>query len=367
MAKYCPENERMKRAYTLFLEAADGKQSATADVALRAIERFEISTGWAPFKKFHIEQARKFRQDLREEIGPAGKPLSAATIVSTLKCLRGFFLWLSREPGYRSALNANDAAYFRPADQDVRIATAKREKRVATLDEVKRVLALMPSGSVIEKRTRALVACAILTGARDGALASLRLKHIDLIARTLFQDGRDVKTKRRKTFTSNFFPVGPEPLDILAEYVALLRNDLGFSDDDPLFPATQMGRGADRAFAAVGLSRESWRGAAPIRKVFREAFAAAGLAYANPHSFRNTLTRLGERLCRTPEEWKVWSQNLGHESEATTFVGYGHVPADRHAEIMRALGSPRPVNLPASFDFAALKALLQSVESSDTK
>jgi hypothetical protein len=30
------------------------------------------------------------------------------------------------------------------------------------------------------------------------------------------------------------------------------------------------------------------------------------------------LARLGERLCRTPEEWKAWSQNYAHESEATT-------------------------------------------------
>jgi hypothetical protein len=106
--------------------------------------------------------------------------------------LRNFFLWLSREPGYRKAVSANDAGFFTPSEQDVRIATAKREKRVATLDEVKRVLALMPDASVIEQRNRALVAFAILTGARDGALASFRLKHVDLDARTLFQDGRDV-------------------------------------------------------------------------------------------------------------------------------------------------------------------------------
>ena len=99
-------------------------------------------------------------------------------------------------------------------------------------------------------------------------------------------------------------------------------------------------------------------------QVFRAAFEAANLPYARPHSIRDTLTRLGQRVCRTPEEWKVWSQNLGHESEATTFVGYGHVPADRHAEIMRALGEPRPVALPPGIDFAALKAFVQSIETS---
>ena len=44
MPKYCPENERVKRDYAFYLEAANGKQNATVDAALRAIERFEVST-----------------------------------------------------------------------------------------------------------------------------------------------------------------------------------------------------------------------------------------------------------------------------------------------------------------------------------
>ena len=363
MSKYCPENERVKRDYSFFLEAANGKQCATVDAALRAIERFETSTNFKSFRKFHVEQARSFRARLVEDLNAQGKPLSAATVTSTLKHLRNFFLWLSREPGYRKAVNANDACYFTPTEQDVRIATAKREKRVATVEQVKRVIALMPHITEIEQRNRALVAFVLLTGARDGALATFRLKHVDLDAGSVFQDGRNVRTKRRKTFTSNFFPVGREPLDIVKGYIELLRNHLGFSDEDPLFPSTEMGRGEDRGFVAVGLSRSPWRGAQPIRRVFKDAFASAGLAYANPHSLRNTLTQLGQRVCRTPEEWKVWSQNLGHESEATTFTGYGHVPAERHAEIMRALAVPRPAMLPPGLDIAALKAFVESAES----
>ncbi len=362
MSKYCSENEKMKRAYALFLEAADGKQSSTADAALRAIERFEKSTGLAPFKKFHIEQARSFRLDLSEETGPSGKSLSASTMVSTLKHVHRFILWLSREPGYRAAINANDAAYFTPSNQDKRIAAARREKPVASVDDISRVLSAMPCKTDIEQRNRALVAFALVSGARDGALASFRLKHIDIEAKTVFQDGRDVRTKARKTFTSDFFPVGPEPLAIFVDYLAMLRDELGFGPDDPLFPATHIGRGADRGFEAQGLSRGAWTTAEPIREIFRNAFAAAGLSYANPHSFRKTLARLGQRICKTPESWKAWSQNLGHESEATTFVGYGEVPRHRQAELMVELGTPRGDGSPAGLDMAALRALVKSVE-----
>lgn len=363
MPKYCSENEKVKRAYTFYLEAASGKQNATIDAALRAISRFEESTGHKPFVKFGVEQARSFRARL-VEVDANGKHLSAATLCTTLKHLRNFFLWLSREPGYRSRLNPNDAQYFNPSEQDRRIAGARREGHVPTLDDIKRVLAAMPYQSIIEKRDRALVAFAILSGARDGAMITLQLKHLNLAAGTVFQDGREVKTKRRKTFTSHFFPVGPEPLEIVTDYVNTLVAELRFGPEDFLFPSTRIGQAADRGFAAMGLTRRPWSSAAPIREVFRDAFAAVGLPYANPHSYRKTLVRLGQRLSRNPEEWKAWSQNLGHESETTTFVGYGEVPSRRQGEIMAALAKPRSTDV-AGLNIDALEAFLASARTAD--
>ena len=62
------------------------------------------------------------------------------------------------------------------------------------------------------------------------------------------------------------------------------------------------------------------------------------LPYFNPHSFRKTLTLLGERICRSPEEFKAWSQNFAHESVMTTFSSYWQVSERRQAEIIRSLG-----------------------------
>jgi integrase len=223
--------------------------------------------------------------------------LSSATIASTLKHLRNFFLWLSREPGFRSAINANDANYFTPSE-DIRVASARREKPIATLEEIKHVLALMPTVTAIERRNRALVAFTILTGARDGALVSFRLKHVDMKVQTVFHDAREVNTKLRKTFMSTFFPVGPEPIAIVADYLAMLTGELGFGPDEPLFPATQNGHGKDRSFCAEGLSRKPWRTAEPIRQIFRAAFAAVSLPYANPHSFRTRWCALVSAFAR---------------------------------------------------------------------
>ncbi len=364
MPKYCPENEKMKRAYSFFLEAADGKQSPTIDAALRAIDRFETSTNRKPFRKFNPEQARSFRTDLFEETGPRGNGLSAATITSTLKHLRNFFLWLSREPGFRAALNANDAKWFNPSEQDQRIAGARRERPVPTLADIKATLARMPCNSHVQKRDRAVLAFAILSGARDGAIATFRLKHVNLAAQTVFQDGRDVKTKGRKTFRSWFFPVGPEPLEIFADYYQMLKDDLGFGPDDPLFPSTAVGHGPDRGFEAQGLSRQHWSSTEPIRRIFRAAFAAAGLPTFNPHSLRKTLALHADSLNLTREEEKAYSQNFGHESIWTTRESYGTLPEHRQAEVMRRLGEPITGGKYSGLDIAALESFINSAKGS---
>ena len=60
----------------------------------------------------------------------------------------------------------------------------------------------MPAGSEIERRDRALIAFTILTGVRDGAMASLKLKHVDIEEGQVDQDARDVNTKFSKTFVT---------------------------------------------------------------------------------------------------------------------------------------------------------------------
>jgi integrase/recombinase XerD len=177
---------------------------------------------------------------------------------------------------------------------------------------------MMPAGSEIEWRDRALVAFILLTGARDSAIASMKLKHVDLKEGCVHQDAREVKTKFSKTVTTYFFPVGEEVRQIVADWIRFLLEDKLWGNDDPLFPATRVVLGTTRQFEAQGLEQAHWSTASPIRGVFREAFECAGLPYFHPHSLRKTLARLGEQVCQSPEEFKAWSQNLGHEQVLTT-------------------------------------------------
>jgi hypothetical protein len=41
-----------------------------------------------------------------------------------------------------------------------------------------------------------------------------------------------------------------------------------------------------------------------------------------------------QKVCRTPEQIKAWSQNLGHENIATTLTSYGTIDPHRQGEVI---------------------------------
>ncbi len=340
MKTHNPGNERIKRAYFTYLAEAKGFSEPTLDGIAKAMNRFETYTKFRDFKVFHIEQAKGFKASLAEQMSLRTKDrLSKATLYATLSALKRFFIWLAGQPGYKSRISYSDADYFNLSVKETRIAKAHREERVPTLEQIRHVIQTMPGATEIERRDRALIAFTVLTGARDGATASIKLKHIDLEQGLIDQDARQVNTKFSKSFATWFFPVGDRISQLVADWVNYLRREKLWGLDDPLFPATKIIVGANYHFEASGLDRKHWSSAGPIRKIFKDAFAAAGLAYFNPHSFRKTLALLGGQVCKSPEEYKAWSQNLGHENVLTTFSSYGDVGRHRQAEIIRALGN----------------------------
>jgi len=362
MTKHNPENERIKRKYFAYLKEAKRHSEQTVDAAAKALARFEEYTRHRDFKAFHFEQAVAFKRHLSEQKGQrSGEKLSKATLHATLTQLRQFFFWLAGQPGYKARLQYSDADYFNLSEKDTRIATAQRERNAPTLEQVKHVIQTMPSGNEIERRNRALIAFALLTGARDSAIASMKLKHVDLIQGCVHQDAREVKTKFSKTFTTYFFPVGDGLEEIVAKWVRFLREEKLWGNDDPLFPATRIVVGQTRQFEAAGLERGHWSTASPIRTIFREAFERAALPYFHPHTIRKTLARLGEEVCNSPEEFKAWSQNLGHEQVLTTFLSYGSVATDRQGAIIRGLGTARQSKQPGADDIA--EAVVRKLQS----
>ena len=109
----------------------------------------------------------------------------------------------------------------------------------------------------IDLRNRAVIAFTLLTGARDGAIASLKLKHVDVAEGKVVQDAREVHTKFSKTFTTWFFPVGDDVRQIVVDWVNYLATEKLFGPVDPLFPATEVVQDQYHQFQAGGLSRRA--------------------------------------------------------------------------------------------------------------
>jgi site-specific recombinase XerD len=358
MPTYNSSNERIKRQYFAFLKEAKRHSEPTVDAVAKALARFEADTRYRDFKAFHFEQAVAFKRRLAEQRSErSGEKLSKATLNATLAHLKRFFQWLACQSGYKSRLRYSDAEYFNLSEKETRIATARRQQTAPTIEQVKHVLATMPTDTDIHRRDRALIAFTLLTGARDRAIASFKLKHVDLDAMCVHQDAREVCIKFSKTFTTYFFPVGEDVSSIVADWVRYLRTELLWGNDDALFPATRVAVGKTRQFEVGGLDRAHWSSAARIRAIFREAFLVTGLPYFNPHSFRTTLVRLGQEKCQSPEQFKAWSQNLGHEGVLTTFYSYGSVESRRQGVLIRALSQATPSVHPDIAQFAKAVAL----------
>lgn len=342
MTKHNESNERIKRDYFAYLKEAQRFSEQSVDAAAMAIARFEQHNRHRDFKQFHREQAIAFKRHLVDQLNSRGTcRLSRSTVRSTLAALRKFFHWLAGRPGFRSRFDYSDADYFNPSERDSRIALAQRPRAVPTLDQILHVLSVMPGDTVVQRRDRALMAFLILTGCRDKAAVSIKLKHINLGKGFVFQDAREVETKFGKTITTYFFPVGDQPLQLVADWLAELQRDHQWGLEDPLFPATKIALGATATFQPDGIQRRHWKNADPVRRMFRSAFERAGLQYFNPHSFRHTLARLGQERCHSAEQMKAWSQNLGHEQMLTTFASYGRIEEHRQGEIIKALAKDR--------------------------
>jgi integrase len=337
-----PRNDRAKRDYLVWLKEAKQRSPTTVDQARHAIDRLEAYTGAKDFGTFNKEQAIAFKTALLANKTTAGKPISIATAHHVLQAVKDFLAWLHGQHHFKRRIALADIAYLNLTAGEERQSRTVTPRRYASIEEFQRAILAMPGETDLERRDQALMALLLATGMRDAALVGLKLKHISIDRGRVFQDPRDLKTKFRKAIETVFYPVDDDVLAVVAAWVAFLAGEKQFGPDDPLFPKTAVAPDGQGNFASQGLSREHWANATPVRRIFTEAFQRIGLSYSCPHSVRNTLTQLAYQFRLTPEEFKAWSQNMGHDQPLTTLNSYGHVTIERQAELIGGLKHKKP-------------------------
>jgi integrase len=337
MKKINVENERIKLDYQNYLRHADGIDHKTIDKKMAAIRQFEISTNCKAFRQFNKAQAMAFKDwlDLVRNTRTKAR-LSKATVGTVLRAVREFFRWLTAQQGFKKALGRNEWVYLKQPRKDARAAQVSSPRHVPDVAHVLKAFESMPFRTSVEKRNRALVAFLMLTGARIGAVTTLRVKHLDLERRHVFQDPREVDTKFSKPINTTFYPMGEVYVDAVVEYVNHLREDLHFGPEDALFPAIDR-KATPSGFQVVGLKRTPYATTAPLRDVVKEAFALVQMPKYTPHAFRHMLMLYGDKNTNTREEFKAWSQNMGHKSEAVSVESYIPISEDAKHEIILRL------------------------------
>lgn len=334
MTETNPKNERLKLAWIEELEIT--KADTTIDQRLAALGQFEALTDHADFTKLDRTRVDLYLSELRKT------KTSFRTKAAKVRHVRAFYDWMIMDERIKPKTARKAILALRLKDKEARAGRAQRTVKFPTLEEVEDTIRSMPKATSIDLRNRAILAFTALSGARDGAIISMRVKHVRWAAREVEQHPDEVDTKASKMIQSWFFPVGDFIESEVKRYLDHLNDDLCFRPDDPLFPAPQMGQDQADQFCAVGLSKQRWASAQPMRNIFKTAFTANGLRYYNPHSFRNMLMAMAYERKLDPEALKAWSQNLGHENLDTSFNSYGRLDGNTQRRAMLALSRLQP-------------------------
>ena len=341
MATYNSVNEIIKHRYFQDMEEGDGYSIKTIDSARNAINRYESFTNHECFKKSNIDTFMSFKHSLFTCKNSKGGQLSLSTIEHTVTPLQRFFKWLSKQNGYKKCLKAVDARYLGLKKEDRRkIHTVQNFKEYYTIEEIKLSLNFNPKSDV-EMRDRAIIALLACTAMRHESLITAKIGHFDLKREAIIQDPNTMRTKNSKWINTYIIGIDEGLKQTVLNWVMYLKDDLHFSENDPLFPKEQVQHDEYQQFVGgVALSRNHIESHEPLTRIIKRVFERAGLQYNNPHTFRDMLTNLIINRYGM-QELVALSLNLGHESVGITTANYYQPTPEQQFDILSKIGKPK--------------------------
>ena len=338
------ENEQIKRSFLDDLKGARGFTESSVRAHADAIWKWQEFSEHDDFRKFNKARAVQFVDWLANK--PSNTPTGKLSVVSRdnyIRRVKKFFSWLSGQPGYKSKVLESEVEYLRLSNKDTKAARSGTTKQMPTFEQAKTIITSIKIENEIDRRDRALLSLALITGMRIDALISLRMKSYDEGEKKIDQNpGDGVRTKNSKRITTTFFHVGWEdPERHFVEWYEHLKSK-GFGPDDPIFQATLNGFGETRFEGSKkSVGKDFWNGTGSARKVFERRCLDANVPYFHPHSFRHLVVSVMDKLTLSEEQKKAISLNLGHANVGTTFgsYGYGNMSNDDAIKIVQKLGA----------------------------
>jgi integrase/recombinase XerD len=340
MTKTIYQNEQRKREFIEYLKGAKGFFESSVNTFAEAIAQWQTFTENEDFANFNKSKALAFRDWLKtREARTETGTISLSTQYSYLRRVKKFFTWLSGQPNYKNKVLKNEVEYLRLSKTEASIAQQGTTKKMPTLEEIRILIESIEIKNDIDRRDRAMISFALITGMRIAAITTLSMKNFDAENKLIDQNPADkVKTKNSKRILTTFFPVNwDEPERYFMEWYDNLKSK-GFQPNDPIFPATLSNMNPDKlAYSRSEISKKFWSGTNGARKIFEKRCIYANLTYFTPHSFRHLIVAVMEKLRLTEEDKKAISLNLGHSKVATTFGTYGNMSNKDAVEIVKKI------------------------------
>ena len=332
------KNELIKRRFFDYLKNSKGFSQKSIESYEQAIWRWEEYTHKADFAQFNKTTAELFKDWVKmKKKANSEERVSISYCYDILRYLKVFFEWLSKQAGYKSKINQSAIDYLNLTRKEIRIATQPKSVDFPSLEDIKAVIENIKGNSEIEKRDKALISLAFLTGARIEAIITLSMGCFDKKRMIIDQDPKlGVKTKFSKRIVSSLIPFSyKEPLKYFCDWFVYLEKEKGFKPDDPIFPATKIENGKNNlSYYNTGeVEAIFWKSTSSPRKIFEKRFTQAGVRYYKPHSLRHLLVKQIIKLPLTEEQKKAISQSLGHEDVGTTFGSYGYAKIEENKQI----------------------------------
>lgn len=330
------QNEKMKRKYFDFCRNAKGFSLKTMKKIEGAVYKYDEYSKNIDYKQFNSEKAKGFKKWLASNKNNKGQSLGLSTQFHILRLLKGFFIWLSQQSGYKSKISFDDIEYLSLSRAESRMATSSKQPAYPSKEYVLRITSFKINND-IDLRDRALISFTAMSGMRDLAIVTLPFGAYEKENQTINQDPNlGVKTKFSKTISTKLIIFDDKLLEYFHSWVEKLESKYIFSIKDPLFPATEIGLKSDteHSFVPIGISKFSWNDAGAMREIFRKRATQMGLDYFSPHKFRHFNTSEALRYATNAEQIKAISQNLGHEKVSTTLFSYGAIDSFRLPKVI---------------------------------
>ncbi len=343
------KNEEIKRSFLEHLKYAKGFVEGSLDSFAEAVSLWETFSEYEDFSNFSKSKAIDFIKWMK--VKETKTKLGILTIVTQynyLRRIKKFFMWLSDQPGYKNKVLKNNVEFLRLPNNEVSIATAGTTRLMPTFEEVKKIIDTIEVKNEIDRRDRALISFALITGMRISAIITLKMKNFNERTKEIYQNpGDGVKTKASKKILSTFFPIGwNEPEKYVMEWIAYLKSK-NYEPDDPIFPSTSnKPSNEDVGHAKEFVTKKSWCDSGGARKIFVKRCADAKVSYFNPHSFRHLIVHMMSEIRLTEKEKRAISLCLGHENVGTTFgsYGYGNISDKDATKIVREIQTGQDSN-----------------------